>query len=69
MTLHEGNRGGPVVPSHFSSPGKPTNPDVAPSHAYCLLPKSHLRPGTSYVVVAKITEPDKEIVWRFTTGR
>jgi len=69
MTLHQGKRDGPTVPSHFSTPGKPTNPEHAPSNAYCLIPKNHLRTGTKYVVVAKIIEPEREIVWEFTTGR
>ena len=69
MTLHEGKRGGSVVPCHDSTPARPSNPELAPANAYCLIPRSHLRPGTRYVVVAKIVDPAREIVWDFTTAR
>jgi cysteine-rich secretory family protein len=69
MSLHPKRRAARAVPAHFSTPGRPTNPDLAPRNAYCLIPKQPLRPGTRYVVAAEIDGPTKVIVWEFTTGR
>ncbi len=68
MSLHLGTAKGPVVDCHFSTPGNPTNPDLAPKSAWCLLPKNHLSKGQKYTVVATVLPDDTRIVWSFTTG-
>lgn len=64
------------VDCHFSSPQKPTNPELAPAGAWCLLPKGHLKPATEYRVVAdwKVgraldgrTNVGQRLEWRFRT--
>jgi hypothetical protein len=55
------------LPAHVSTPLKPTNPDLAPPNAYCLMPKARLKPKTAYVATA--TWPDgSKLVWSFTTA-
>ncbi len=70
MTLHEGNGpGGPVVDCHYATPDAPTNPEIAPAGAYCLIPKSHLKPGTTYTVVVEGLADWPGLTWHFTTGK
>ena len=68
MTLFEGDAGGAVVPCHYSTPSRPTNPNLAPPNAYGLIPKQRLRPNTRYSVEAVFGEGEKKISWSFTTA-
>lgn len=61
----------------FSSPQKPSNPEQAPEGAWCLIPKSPLKPNTQYKVIAewKIgrandgkTAAGQYYEWTFRTG-
>ncbi|HLQ36817.1 MAG TPA: CAP domain-containing protein [Planctomycetota bacterium] len=66
MTLHSGERNGPAVDCWFSSPVHPTNPEMSPADAYCLIPKAALQPKTLYTVVVVL--PQREgLVWSFHT--
>ncbi len=56
-----------AVPCYFSTPARPTNPELAPANAFCLIPKSALEPRTTYRVVARDLRNDDEMKWRFTT--
>ena len=67
MTLHEGSERGPLVPCHYSSPKDPPNQELVPAAAFCLLPKSALKSGTKYTVVAEIVGEGQRKVWSFRT--
>ncbi len=59
----------------FSTPSNPTNPESAPGGAWCLMPKSHLKPNTEYRVTAEWqkgslqtkTGVQKSMEWTFRT--
>ena len=59
---------GPPVACHVSTPAHPTNPDLAPPGAFCLLPKARLEPRATYTVVATAADGEAPLVWSFTTG-
>ncbi len=59
---------GTPVDCHYSTPQQPTNPEIAPEGAYCLIPKAVLAPNTRYTVVAASKAFDEDVVWSFTTG-
>lgn len=59
--------GGREVPCWFSSPQQPTFADLAPPGAFCLIPKSHLRPGTTYTVVVRFLDEANDLTWQFRT--
>ena len=65
MHLSEGKN---EVPCWFSSPDRPTNPDMALKNAWCLIPKGKLKPNTTYTVTADWYQPAKTISWTFKTG-
>ena len=67
MKLHEGSASGPEVPCHYSTPMEPTNPELAPSSAYCLIPKVHLKLNTLYTVVCTGIDDWPDESWSFTT--
>ena len=69
MTLHLGKASGPEVPCHFSTPDEPTNPELSPDHAWCLIPKAHLKGTARYTVVARLLPDNDRYVWSFETGR
>ena len=56
------------VPCWFSSPDKPSNPDVVEKNAWCLIPKGKLKPGTTYTVMAEWYLTGNKITWTFKTG-
>lgn len=64
-----------AVDCFFSSPTNPTNPELAPAGAWCLIPKEHLKPNTEYKVVAEWekgslqtkTAMGKRMEWSFKT--
>jgi hypothetical protein len=67
LALAEAAKPDVALPAHVSTPSKPTNPDLAPANAYCLMPKARLKPKTAYVATA--TWPDgSKLVWSFTTA-
>lgn len=76
LKLFEGKDGKVEVPCHFSSPEKPTNPELAPPGAWCLIPKTFLKVKTDYKVVADIrannrkseTAAGKILEWTFKTN-
>lgn len=62
------------VDCHFSSPLKPTNPELSPGGVWCLIPKTALRNKTEYKVVADwrnsnktTTNAAKHLEWKFKT--
>lgn len=63
------------VDCYFSTPSNPTNPESAPSGAWCLIPKEHLLPGKEYRVKAEwlrgshqtATSQQKTMEWTFRT--
>ena len=57
------------VACYFSTPAKPTNEDIAPSSAFCLIPKSRLKAKCTYTVEAVDSQTGETRFWRFTTGR
>jgi len=68
MELYEGTRrAANHVDCYFSSPEKPTNPDLAPKRSFCLIPKTALKPRTGYTVVATFRDNGTELVWTFRT--
>jgi uncharacterized protein YkwD len=74
LTLHLGNAQGKVVPCHFSSPQKPTNPRLAPDGEWCLIPREPLQSGASYAVTATIEVVAKRratghFAWSFRCGK
>ena len=72
LSLHEGSSaGGDAVDCHLSTPDEPTNPDLAPADVWCLIPKAHLKPRTTYTVVARDAPfaGHETIQWSFTTGK
>ncbi len=64
MRLLDGTR---EVPCWFSSPQQPTNAELAPPGAFCLIPKAHLRPGTTYTVVVRFPREHRDLTWSFRT--
>ncbi|MHC4953462.1 MAG: CAP domain-containing protein [Planctomycetota bacterium] len=62
-------RGKDPVDAFFSTPEKPTNPNLVPRNTYCLIPKNTLSPNTEYRVSAKHPETKKPMNWKFRTGR
>jgi hypothetical protein len=75
LRLYEGKDGKKEVPCHFSTPTKPTNPELAPSGAWCLIPEAALKMKTHYKVVAEWkrgagpagTGVGKTMEWTFKT--
>jgi hypothetical protein len=59
-------QGGTRVECHLSTPSEPTNPELAPAGAFCLIPMRTLKPQTTYRVVAKT--PSRTWDWSFATG-
>jgi hypothetical protein len=59
---------GPEVPCWLSTPGHPTYIELAPSNAFCLMPKARLAPKTKYTVTADPADGGAKITWSFTTG-
>jgi len=54
------------VDCYLSTPSHPSNPDLAPPNACCLIPKSALQSHTTYTAVA-VRESGARQVWSFTT--
>jgi hypothetical protein len=52
----------------YTTPAKPLNPELVPDNAYCLLPKAHLKPKSTYTVVAKSKSLGLIKIWSFETG-
>ena len=68
MKLYEGRgRSGPEVDCHYSTPHAPTNPELAPTGAFCLMPKAHLKPETMYTVQVTGLDDWPDLTWSFTT--
>jgi hypothetical protein len=55
------------VPCWFSTPDKPTNPDMALKNAWCLIPKGKLKANTTYTVMADWYMTGNKISWTFRT--
>jgi hypothetical protein len=70
MALYEGKvDAAHRVPCHLSTPDAPTNPELAPGGAACLIPKTRLKPGCTYVVEALHLTGGETLRWSFRTGR
>jgi len=68
MRLFRGRRtDDPEVPCWFLTPDAPLFEELAPDGAYCLIPKSKLKPRTRYTVEAVSTTAGRRHVWSFTT--
>lgn len=59
----------------YSSPTKPSNPEIAPVGAWCLIPKGPLKQKCEYKVVADwqnsnktVTATAKHMEWTFKTN-
>jgi hypothetical protein len=69
MTLYKGkSESGKIVPCYFITPDAPLSTVLAPENAYCLIPKTALKSGQTYTVVAECGELQKRMVWNFKTG-
>ncbi len=60
-------QGGTEVPCHYSTPDKPTNPELAPADTWCLIPKQRLKAGTEYEVRCKHPVYGEAYRWKFKT--
>jgi hypothetical protein len=70
MRLYAGKPGASrEVECHLSTPWHPTNPELAPPEAACLIPKSPLEPSTTYTVVIEHLAKGEGLTWTFKTGR
>jgi hypothetical protein len=58
---------GKEVPCHFTTPDAPTNVELVPRNAYCLIPKKSLEPGKGYTVTATWKDSGKRMSWTFRT--
>ena len=58
-----------LVPCHLSTPWNPTNPELAPDGAACLIPKTALKPATTYTVEARGLTGGRMLRWSFRSGR
>ena len=58
---------GKEVPGYFSTPDVPTNVELSPRNAFCLMPKTALQPGKAYTVTATWKESGRKLVWSFRT--
>ncbi len=74
MKLFEGKDAKVEVECFLSTPNTPTNPEIAPNDAWCLIPKSALKPKIEYKVVAewrnsnkKTTSAGRRMEWTFRT--
>ena len=76
MKLYEGKDKKKQIECFFSTPSNPTNPELAPAGAWCLLPKTFLKPKTVYTVEAvwitggrsSATSGGRRLEWTFTTN-
>lgn len=66
LVLHVDGAGGAEVDAHLLTPSNAKNPDLAPKDAWCLIPKSPLKPKTRYRVTARPTV-GSTYEWTFTT--
>ena len=69
LTLLRGGVDGEVVDGHLSTPERPSNPELAPAGAVCLIPSEPLAAQTRYTVVARDTSSSRELTWSFRTGK
>lgn len=61
--------GGKPVDCWLATPDEPTNPEIAPAGAWCLMPKQTLAPNATYTVTADGVPQVGRLEWTFTTGR
>ena len=69
FVLRRGGAQGQIVPCHYSTPLAPTNTDLAPERAYCLIPKQTLSKNTTYHVLFEPADAGHRSEWTFATGR
>jgi hypothetical protein len=74
LALHLGNADGALVPCHVTTPTAPTNPQLVPQYAWCLLPTGPLRSGASYTVTGAIRVIAADVAkfdvqWSFRCGK
>jgi polyhydroxyalkanoate synthesis regulator phasin len=58
---------GKEVPCYLSTPDSPTNVELAPRNAFCLMPKTALQPGKLYTATATWKDSGRKLVWSFRT--
>jgi hypothetical protein len=69
LRLYEGRRSpGVEVECHYATPERPTNRELAPRGAYCLIPKAALKPKTTYWVRGTDPLAGKPYAWSFRTA-
>jgi uncharacterized protein YkwD len=68
LRLFEGAAEGTEVACWFLSPDQPYFPELAPGNAWCLIPRTKLRRGTRYTVVAECVSPAMTLTWSFETN-
>jgi hypothetical protein len=68
LELREGTPAGPKVECRVSSPSQPSNPDVAVTDAWCLIPMAPLKRLTTYHASAEWST-GRRIEWSFKTGK
>ena len=68
LELREGTPAGPKVECRVSSPSDPSNPDVAVTDAWCLIPTAPLKRLTTYHATATWST-GRWIAWSFKTGK
>jgi uncharacterized protein YkwD len=73
LVLHVGPSNGPAVDCYVSTPMAPTNPNMTPRLAWCLMPKTALQPGATYTVTGTVKgstyDRPYEIEWSFRCGK
>lgn len=73
LSLHEGSEAGEALECWLSTPDRPTNIEIAPSLAWCLIPKQRLRAKSAYTVIAVLEfvgggiRKTERSVWSFRT--
>lgn len=67
MVLRLGGERGKEVPCWWSSPSQPSNELLAPSNAFCLIPKAPLQKRKTYWVQAEFVGEDQRLEWTFKT--
>jgi hypothetical protein len=70
MSLFHGDvTSGEQVDCHYLTPTTPVSNHLAPSNAFCLIPKQHLTANTTYSVYAICPATGEDLSWSFTTQR
>jgi hypothetical protein len=70
MHLFEGSSAeGKEVLCHYLTPFSSKQDKLRPSNAYCLIPKTTLKPNANYTVTARCSVTKESKTWTFKTGK